>query len=187
MIVNFGSGRNYKKGWINLDVDKKFNPDILIKPGQTHFKSFKDNSVKLILADQCIQFVERKDLFNLIKEFHRILRPGGKLIIYVPHWTGTEMSIFGVNQLAQVNFGVKTFCAFDKRDDSPYTEDLPKFKIKSRLLLFKGEREVRDSRSWFSFLNIFNFLFNWSLIIQQISEKYLWGGFEEIKYTFIKR
>lgn len=82
--VNFGCGKDIKKGYLNVDlfkfpgVDKKVNMDKFPYP-------FKDNSVDEVYCKSVLQIV--KDPGGVISEFHRILKKGGRLYFDVPHFT----------------------------------------------------------------------------------------------------
>jgi len=82
--LNLGCGENIKAGFINIDR----NP--LVKPDITHDLSvlpypFSDNSFDLIEAFHILEHINEP--FLVMKELHRILKPNGKLIIKVPHFS----------------------------------------------------------------------------------------------------
>jgi len=88
MKLNFGCGRDIKKGYVNVDieplegVDEVWDLNIFPYP-------FKDESAEEILCISTLQIV--KNVIKVVEEFHRILKPGGLLFINVPHFTGTNL------------------------------------------------------------------------------------------------
>ena len=173
--LNFGCGNDYREGWINLDVaeEEKWQtgrrPDILIHASDTVLP-LETDAVDYVLADNVLEHVERERVHGLLLEFHRILRPGGILDIWVPHFTG-----IGVKYLEHVRgYGVNSFWYYENY-----------FAFRQQLLLFS--RSPCAVIRWPGKLNALNPLFNLSTGWQQICEKYWPGGFEEIHYVMTKK
>lgn len=80
--LNVGSGKDYREGWVNVDMHPKFNPDVL---GDIQKISFEDESFDEILAQDVIDHVTFHDCRKLIRKFHRWLKPGGTLNIHTPN------------------------------------------------------------------------------------------------------
>lgn len=89
--INLGSGSEPKEGWVNVDwVDA---PKVDATHNLTEFPwPFPNGSASEIYARDVL---EHMPLFNqkqesvpvkFIEEAHRILQPGGKLFLSVPHW-----------------------------------------------------------------------------------------------------
>jgi ubiquinone/menaquinone biosynthesis C-methylase UbiE len=66
---------NYK----TLDIDKSTGADII---GDIHDIPLKDNSMDAVICSSVLEHVENPAL--AIKEIYRILKPNGKLFVYVP-------------------------------------------------------------------------------------------------------
>lgn len=84
--LNLGCGADIRAGWVNLD---KFSlpgvdvcHDIQIMP-----LPFDDGSFDEVL---CKDILEHVDYIPLLDELHRILKPGGCLMIQVPHFTSKD-------------------------------------------------------------------------------------------------
>ena len=81
--LNLGSGKDIKKGWINLDsaslpgVDVVHNIEKLPLP-------FSNEEFDEILCNDVLEHVE---YIPILKDLHRILKTGGKISIRVPHFT----------------------------------------------------------------------------------------------------
>jgi SAM-dependent methyltransferase len=82
--LNLGCGEDKKDGYLNID----WNP--IVKPDITHDLNivpypFEDNYFDLIEVSHVLEHLEKP--FIIMKELHRILKPNGKLIIKVPHFS----------------------------------------------------------------------------------------------------
>ena len=82
--LNIGCGRNVKKGYINLDVVRLPGVDVVHDLEKFPYP-FDDNTFDLIEASQVLEHVD--NLRGVMKELARILKPGGKLKIDVPHFS----------------------------------------------------------------------------------------------------
>lgn len=81
--LNFGCGKNIKKDYINADitqfggVDKTFDFNVFPYP-------FSSNEFDEIIADNVLEHLD--DIPAVMKELHRISRPGGAVRIIVPYY-----------------------------------------------------------------------------------------------------
>jgi SAM-dependent methyltransferase len=103
--LNLGCGTDVRDGWVNLDiaplpgVDVVHDINVLPLP-------FPDGEFDMIL---CNDILEHVDLVPVLKECHRILAPGGKMRIEVPHFTSNNNY---VDPTHRNRFSVKTFRFF---------------------------------------------------------------------------
>ena len=86
--INMGCGwRDFGKDWVHIDggdyphLDSK---DIFNLP-------YDDNSVDLIYASHMIEYFNRDEVKDVLNEWIRTLKPGGKLRLAVPNFS--EMAI----------------------------------------------------------------------------------------------
>lgn len=82
--LNLGCGVNKKEGYINLDWNESGNPDVVYDLNKTPYP-FNGNEFDIIEASHIIEHLDKP--FDVMKELHRILKPNGKLIIKVPHFS----------------------------------------------------------------------------------------------------
>lgn len=81
--LNFGCGKDIKKDYVNVDitkfngVDKTFNFNIFPYP-------FIENEFDEIYSDNVLEHLD--DLTAVMKELHRITRPGGVIRAIVPYY-----------------------------------------------------------------------------------------------------
>ena len=84
LSVNFGSGGKGLAGWINIDA-RPNHADICIAHDMRQPLPFRDDQVKRIFAEHVIEHVDfRDDIPRVLREFHRVLEPGGVVRIIVP-------------------------------------------------------------------------------------------------------
>ncbi len=82
--LNLGCGSDKKAGYINLDWQESAKPDVQHDLNRIPYP-FGDNTFDLIEAFHVIEHLDRP--FTVMKELHRILKPGGTLHIKVPHFS----------------------------------------------------------------------------------------------------
>jgi len=82
--LNLGCGENKKSGYLNIDWNELTRPDILHDLNEFPYP-FRDNTFDLIEAEHILEHLDKP--FQVMKELHRILKPGGKLLIKVPHFS----------------------------------------------------------------------------------------------------
>ncbi|MBX4210680.1 class I SAM-dependent methyltransferase, partial [Candidatus Parcubacteria bacterium] len=103
--LNLGSGTDIRAGWVNLDSAKLPGVDV-VHDIQKLPLPFKDGEFDIILCRDILQHV---DYTPILKDLYRILRPGGKLIIRVPHFTSKNNVI---DPTHRSTFSVRTFDFF---------------------------------------------------------------------------
>jgi len=82
--LNLGCGEFKKSGYINLDVEDRFSPDVLHDLNDLPYP-FADGAFDLIESSHNLEHLN--DPFAAMTEMHRLLVPGGTLIIKVPHFS----------------------------------------------------------------------------------------------------
>jgi predicted SAM-dependent methyltransferase len=79
--LNMGSGFNPLTNWLNGDYNER--PESVFMDG-TKKLMLPDNSFNAIFSEHMIEHIHYTDANNMIKEFYRILQPGGKIRINTP-------------------------------------------------------------------------------------------------------
>lgn len=81
--LDFGCGKHPKEGFAGVDVKDFGQPIIhdLTKPWP-----WKDNSVEEAHASHFIEHLVPEARIHFVNELYRVLIPGGKCSIIVPHW-----------------------------------------------------------------------------------------------------
>ena len=84
MKINMGCGwRNFGPEWIHIDGG---DYDHLDYSSLTNLNQFKDNTVDLIYASHVIEYFDRQEVEELLKEWQRVLKPSGILRLAVPNF-----------------------------------------------------------------------------------------------------
>ncbi|MBK5276445.1 MAG: methyltransferase domain-containing protein [Desulfuromonadales bacterium] len=84
--LNIGCGADYRPGFINIDAsDVLSNVDKVIDLSvESLCHHFCNDSIDFIVANDFIEHHFHWEALNLLKDFHAILKPGGKCEIRVP-------------------------------------------------------------------------------------------------------
>jgi len=103
--LHVGCGSNHMPGWINMDSESSQNPEVI---GDLNVRlPFDDESFDVIYAHHVLEHVE--DILDTVFELHRILKPGGRLLVVVPHaWT----DLGSANPFHRQRFTPHTFMYF---------------------------------------------------------------------------
>jgi len=92
MKIHLGSGKKYKEGYVNVDIEESVKADVYHDLNSYPYP-FEENSAKEIIACHVIEHLDDQSTF--LKELHRILKPGGVAIIECP--IGGTWSSYHVN------------------------------------------------------------------------------------------
>jgi len=84
MRLNIGSGqRKFGPGWTNVDSQARWTPDVCID-GWAYLTQQKDASVEMICLHHVLEHYGCGEADALLAECHRVLAPGGGLLVFVP-------------------------------------------------------------------------------------------------------
>lgn len=85
MKLNLGSGEMLKKKWINFDAQilsrGGVNTNVV---GMIEDMPFKENSFDEILCSHVIEHFYYEDALQMMRDIHRVLKPGGVVIMEGP-------------------------------------------------------------------------------------------------------
>jgi len=82
--LNLGCGEIKKEDYVNIDWQSSVNPDVQHDLNIVPYP-FPDSYFDLIEADHVLEHLDKP--FLIMKELHRLMKPGGKLVIRVPHFS----------------------------------------------------------------------------------------------------
>jgi len=80
--INLGCGKKYWDDYINVDANPDVNPDIITD--FTQELPFENDYADEIIAIHLIEHIDKLKIDNIIQDWFRVLKPGGKLIIECP-------------------------------------------------------------------------------------------------------
>lgn len=86
--LNLGCGSQKIKGYINIDSEKNVKPD-LVHDFVRKRLPFKDGEVDEVVLFHTIEHIRKLYHGSVFKEIHRILKPGGLLIVSYPDFAET--------------------------------------------------------------------------------------------------
>ena len=82
--LHLGCGEIKKEGYVNVDWKDSTNPDVVYDLNKLPY-SFGSNTFEVIEAIHVLEHLDKP--FEVMRELHRILKPEGKLLIKVPHFS----------------------------------------------------------------------------------------------------
>lgn len=82
--LNLGCGQSYIEGYCNVDFHSHVKVDCVHDLNVFPYP-FKDSSFDFVLASHIIEHLDKP--FVVMQELHRIMRPGARLVVKVPHWS----------------------------------------------------------------------------------------------------
>ena len=82
MKLNRGCGENYIPGFTHVDLENYTHIDYHMDIRNLDF--FKDNTIELIYASHSLEYFDRVEVKSVLKEWKRVLKPGGVLRVAVP-------------------------------------------------------------------------------------------------------
>jgi len=116
MKLNVGCGLDIRTGWVNLDSHPLPGVDV-VHDVTTAPWPFDENSFDEIL---CQNVLEHVDYPKVLREIHRVLKPGGKVFATVPHFT----SPYAYADPTHIRyFALGVFHFFTKSSERPYYFD----------------------------------------------------------------
>jgi len=129
VVVELGCGENKREGVICIDKNKEHEPDIVhdLEDGIP----FEDESVDKILAFHVLEHLSDKE--KIMKEVHRVLKPGGLFIFEVPSAEGPGAFAHPDHK----SYWVKESFYFWTNEE--LLEDRPKFEIVELEEISKGK------------------------------------------------
>jgi predicted SAM-dependent methyltransferase len=102
-----GCGNRYIKGYKNIDLRKTKTTDLVLDIKKLPYFS---NSVERIETYHVIEHLNRHDLIKALKEWHRVLRTGGQLIIEFPDFDKiVKKYLEGETKMLDGIFGLQRF------------------------------------------------------------------------------
>jgi hypothetical protein len=80
--LHLGSGREYREGWVNVDVDPEREPDLVSRAES--LAAIESDTVAEIEACHLLEHLTYDDALGALREWHRVLAPGGTLALELP-------------------------------------------------------------------------------------------------------
>lgn len=177
--LNYGCGRDYREGWVNLDVNRAVRADVYIAAGDR--LPFPDGTFEEVLLDNVLEHIRRDLIFEFLDEIYRVCADGAVVRIFVPHFT----SVFTWANLShQSAFAIGAFdcCTVAGGVGSGERYGRCVFEVRCQRLLLVGHNPVRAK--WLGKLPI-NWIFNLGWLWQKAMERCQILGFDEVYFELV--
>lgn len=181
--LNLGCGRFKKPGFVNVDAYPHLEPDVVHDLNEIPYP-FPDNHFQLIEADHVLEHLH--DAFSVMLEMHRILAPGGRMVIRVPHFSRGF-----THADHKRGFDITFPMYFDPSFQGGYTGT--EFTLEGMRLRWFAQPYLKRTvlspvqfQLGRGFGDIVDFLANLSPMIASRVWCFAVGGFEEIEFRFRK-
>jgi len=89
MKLHLGCGDKYIPGFVHVDAEDY--PHVDHRMPVNHLTFAKDNSVELIYASHVLEHFGRNEIDQVLREWFRVLRPGGILRLAVPDFAAVAL------------------------------------------------------------------------------------------------
>lgn len=81
--LNVGSGEDIRFGYINIDIRPVKGTNLILDLEKQDLP-FEDDIISEIVAQDVLEHIEYDRVEHVVKEFYRVLKPKGRLIVRVP-------------------------------------------------------------------------------------------------------
>ena len=129
--LNFGCGWKRLEGWVNIDCRRDV-ADVVVDMNRFPYP-FRASYADVINCDNVLEHLEKPT--KAVQEFHRILKPKGKAVIQVPHFT-CGGALNGDNHIRA--FGVDFFYNFLKGERDNYAAGCSFSKVRCKVIFPHG-------------------------------------------------
>ena len=139
--INMGCGwRNFGDEWTHIDGGDYEHLDY---SSITKLSQYEDNSVSLIYASHVIEYFDRDEVETLLKEWYRVMKPGGIVRIAVPNFE-TITSLYSQQKYELDSFLGLLYGKMPMKNETIYHKTVYDFDSLSKILKNKiGFREVK--------------------------------------------
>jgi len=183
--LNLGCGQFPREGFLNVDVDAASRADALLNLDSVpSYALFPSDHFDLIVADHVLEHLD--DVFGVMQQLHRMLKPGGILEIRVPHFSR------GITHPQHRHGFDVTFPEYvNPRFKGGYI-GVP-FELRSMRLAYMVRWDLKAPivKPWqIGILKGVNAVVSWLANLEPYACSRFWcyfvGGFEQIEYIFRK-
>lgn len=148
--LNLASGQRPFKNWVNIDIrDQGYPIDVVADIRKLDM--YKDNSVDAIVAHHVLEHIRLDDLLATSREWNRVLKPNGKLYVFVPN--ARELAKAWLeNRIDNFTFLVNMYGAYQGHEEDTHKWNYDINELKDRMGGWTG-RDFELKWSNFSLLS----------------------------------
>jgi len=127
--LELGSGGKRRSGFFGVDILEMDGVDVIADLNEP-LSLFPDNCCDSIFSSHAFEHVDK--FMQLMKEIHRIMKPGGRVEIVVPHFS----NVYGFSDPTHVRFfGLYTMNYFVDKAKQPKVRKVPVFYSDTRFVV----------------------------------------------------
>jgi SAM-dependent methyltransferase len=89
LALDLGCGPNIHPGFVGVDIRRYPGVDIFITDLRRPWP-WGDCSVDEAICSHFLEHLEAQERIHFMNELHRVLKPGAKVLIKVPHWSSSN-------------------------------------------------------------------------------------------------
>lgn len=122
--LNIGCGKDYREGWINIDISPGVMADMYIDAFSFPWKKLPASHFETVVVRHLVEHIPHQvsgskgdGFYVFFEEVYRILKPSGKVIVTVPYWKH-ENTVLDPTHTRNVH--PKTFHFFDPSHPTHY-------------------------------------------------------------------
>jgi len=139
MKLHLGCGRKYIPGFVHVDLQELDHIDYRTSVDDLSFAG--DDSVDLIYSSHVLEHFGRHEYRDVLREWHRVLKPGGVLRIAVPDFEAVVR--YYTEKEADIELLLGLVVGGQKEGEFDYHKMIFDEKLLSRVLREAGFREVQ--------------------------------------------
>jgi len=133
--LHLGCGNTIMRGWQNID---KYSTAPGVLKHDISKLPYGDNSVSVIYSSHMIEHVHQTELPGAIKEWFRVLKPGGELIIRCPHGPTYLQKWLDGDDEFRMGIGLNAVLGIQTRHDGMLNRGLFSESILTKMLTAAG-------------------------------------------------
>ena len=183
--LNLGCGQYPREGFLNVDIESFAKADILLDLNDpTSYEGLPAAHFELIVLDHVLEHL--RDVFPVMRSLARLLAPGGRLEIRVPHFSRGF-----THSQHEHGFDVTFVEYFNPRFTAGFVG--VELQLESMRLDYMIRWDLKRPfiRGWQeSILKTLNVIVTWFANLSPFACSRFWcywvGGFEQIEYIFLK-
>lgn len=117
-ILHLGAGSRKVVGAVTVDINSRLTPDIVWDLNQFPYP-LEDNCFDVVVCEHVIEHLDY--VVSVMEEIHRVLRPGGRAWIRVPHFSSLNANTDPTHTRRFSSRSMDYFCVGTELEDYEYT------------------------------------------------------------------
>ncbi|MEO8288018.1 MAG: methyltransferase domain-containing protein [Chloroflexota bacterium] len=88
-LLHIGAGRKKIAGAVTLDINPRLEPDVVWDLNNFPYP-FADDEFDMVVCEHVIEHL--REVISVMEELHRVTRPGGRVLVRVPHFSSLNFN-----------------------------------------------------------------------------------------------